>query len=88
MLLAPRAKAVADAMARAQRPDNFRFCRRREARERRTDAGETSDPLVAEAERGVHAPTTIALGGDAASHRARAAFASCASTTCRKNEYG
>lgn len=88
MMRAPGAEPVANATTRAQRTDNFRFRRRRETRERRADPRETGGSLISKAERGVHAPTTNALGGDPAAHRARAPFASWASTTCRKKEYG
>src|SRR4051812_21981855 len=52
---APGAVPVTNATARAQRPNNLRVSSGRKARECSANAGETGSPLVAEAERGVHA---------------------------------
>src|SRR3954468_3370609 len=53
--LAPSAVPVTNTATRAQRPNDLRISCRRKARERCANAGETGGPLVAEAERGVHA---------------------------------
>ena len=90
MLLTPGAKAIENAAAGAQRAKDLRVRGGRETRECRADTRETGGALIAKTERGVHAPATSALGGGVvpAGHRARAPFASCASTTCRKKAYG
>ena len=87
MLFTPRAEPAENAATRAQRPEDFRFGRRRETRQCRSNAREAGGSLISKAKRGVHALAAKALGSDV-DHRPRALFASWASTTCRKKEYG
>lgn len=88
MSVAPSEEPIANATPRAERPDDLRLRRWREPRECRAHARETGGSFIANPKRDVHALETNALSGDEAGHRARAPFASCASTTCRKKGYG